>query len=160
MGRQPKGRSLCPGIVKNFLFSTSSRPALGCNQHPTQWVPGALSSEVKGPGREADYSPPTSIEITYFVSQLFTRGKYTLYKVAYMTIKYLNINIVFKHLYSFYTQYIQSTMQLFPLSLLLTTCFGGKRPSWEWFVLLAEYIVYDIWFLLFRRHKTLGLNLN
>jgi hypothetical protein len=32
-----------PGRVKNFLFSTSSSPALGSTQPPIQWVPGALS---------------------------------------------------------------------------------------------------------------------
>jgi hypothetical protein len=40
-----------PGRVKNFLFSMSSRPALGPTQHPIQWVPG-----VKWPGCEADHS--------------------------------------------------------------------------------------------------------
>jgi hypothetical protein len=48
------------GRVKNFLFSTSSRPALGATQPPIQWVPGALSPGVKQPVREADHSPPTS----------------------------------------------------------------------------------------------------
>jgi hypothetical protein len=28
-----------------------------------QWVTGALSSGVKLPGREADHSPPTSVEV-------------------------------------------------------------------------------------------------
>jgi hypothetical protein len=31
---------------------------------PIQWVPGALSPGVKGPGREADSSHPTSAEVT------------------------------------------------------------------------------------------------
>jgi hypothetical protein len=31
--------------------------ALGLTQPPIQWVPGALSLEVKRPGREADHSP-------------------------------------------------------------------------------------------------------
>jgi hypothetical protein len=35
----------------------------GFTQPPIQWVPGALSSAVKRPGREADHSPPTSVEI-------------------------------------------------------------------------------------------------
>jgi hypothetical protein len=30
---------------------------------PIQWVPGALSSGVKRPGREVDHSPPTSAEV-------------------------------------------------------------------------------------------------
>jgi hypothetical protein len=28
-----------------------------------QWIPGALSPEVKGPGREVDHSPPTIAEV-------------------------------------------------------------------------------------------------
>jgi hypothetical protein len=43
-----------PGGVKDFNFSTSSRPALGLNQ----WVPG-----VKRPESEADHSPPGSAEV-------------------------------------------------------------------------------------------------
>jgi hypothetical protein len=57
-----RGRSSSPGRVKNFLFSTSSRPALGSTQPPIQWVPGALFPGVKRPGREADHSPPASAE--------------------------------------------------------------------------------------------------
>jgi hypothetical protein len=51
-----------PGRVKNFLFSTSSRSALGLTQLSTQWVPGALSEGLKRPRREADHSP-TSAEV-------------------------------------------------------------------------------------------------
>jgi hypothetical protein len=49
--------SSSPGRVKNFLFSTSSRPALGPTQPPMQRVLGALSPGVKQPVREADHSP-------------------------------------------------------------------------------------------------------
>jgi hypothetical protein len=59
-----EGRSSSPGKVKNFLFSTSSRTALGLTQPPIQWVPGALSPAVKRLEREADHSPPTSAEAT------------------------------------------------------------------------------------------------
>jgi hypothetical protein len=52
-----------PGMVKNFLFSTSSRAALGSTQPPIEWVPGALFPGESFPGREADYSPPTSAEV-------------------------------------------------------------------------------------------------
>jgi hypothetical protein len=58
-----RSRSLSPGRVKNFHFSTSSRPALRSTQPPIQWVPGALSTGVKRSGREADHSPPTSAEV-------------------------------------------------------------------------------------------------
>jgi hypothetical protein len=56
-------RSSRPGRVKNFLFSKSSRLALGSTQPPIQWVPGALSPWVKRPGREADHSPATSTKV-------------------------------------------------------------------------------------------------
>jgi hypothetical protein len=52
---RPRSRSLSPGRV-NFLFSTSSRPALGSTQPPSQWVPGAISQVVKRPGRKVDYT--------------------------------------------------------------------------------------------------------
>jgi hypothetical protein len=37
---RPRGRSSSPGRVKNFLFSTSSRPALVPTQPPSRWVAG------------------------------------------------------------------------------------------------------------------------
>jgi hypothetical protein len=43
------------GMVKNFLYSTSSTPALGPIQPPIKWVPGAPSPEVKRPGSEANH---------------------------------------------------------------------------------------------------------
>jgi hypothetical protein len=46
-----------------LLFTTASRPALGPNQPPIQWVPGAFSPGVKRPGREADHSPPSTAEV-------------------------------------------------------------------------------------------------
>jgi hypothetical protein len=60
---RPRGRSSSPGRVKNFIFSTLSRPALGSTQAHIQWVTEALSPGVKRPGHEADYSPPTTAEV-------------------------------------------------------------------------------------------------
>jgi hypothetical protein len=51
------GRSSNPGRVKKFLFSTSSRPALGSTQPPIQRIQGTL----KRPGRKADHSPTASV---------------------------------------------------------------------------------------------------
>jgi hypothetical protein len=60
---RPRGRSWSPSKVKNFLFPMSSRPALGSTQPPIQWIKGSLSPGLKGPGREADHSPPASAEV-------------------------------------------------------------------------------------------------
>jgi hypothetical protein len=54
---------LSPGRGKNFLFSRSSRPALGPTQPPIQRVLGTLSPGVKRLGCEADHSPPASAEV-------------------------------------------------------------------------------------------------
>jgi hypothetical protein len=48
------GLSLIPGRRKIFLFSTTSRPALGPTQPHIQWVLKALSLRRKRQGREAD----------------------------------------------------------------------------------------------------------
>jgi hypothetical protein len=45
-----------------FFFTTASRPDLGPTQLPIQWVPRALSRELKKLGREADHSPPSNAE--------------------------------------------------------------------------------------------------
>jgi hypothetical protein len=66
-----RGRRSSPFKVKNFLFSTSSRPALGSIQPPIQWVLGALSPRAKRPGREADHSHPASAEVKAIQEQLY-----------------------------------------------------------------------------------------
>jgi hypothetical protein len=48
---------------KIFLFSTASRPVVGPTHSPIQWILGAVSPGVKGQGREADHSPPSSAEV-------------------------------------------------------------------------------------------------
>jgi hypothetical protein len=60
---RPRGRSSSPGGSKNFHFSMSSSPSLGSTESPIQWVQGALSPDVKQPGRETDHSLPSSGEI-------------------------------------------------------------------------------------------------
>jgi hypothetical protein len=50
-------------MIKNFLFSTSFKPALRPTQSPIQWVPGDLSPGVKRQGREADHSSPASSKV-------------------------------------------------------------------------------------------------
>jgi hypothetical protein len=56
------GRISSPVRVKNFLFSTASRPALVSTQSPIQCVSEVLSPGVKRQGREADHLPPASVE--------------------------------------------------------------------------------------------------
>jgi hypothetical protein len=46
-----------------YFFTAASRKALGPNQPPIQWEPGALSLGVKRPGREADHSTTSSAEV-------------------------------------------------------------------------------------------------
>jgi hypothetical protein len=46
-----------------FLFTIVSRPTLGPKKPPTQWVPGALTLGLKRLGREADHSPPSTIDV-------------------------------------------------------------------------------------------------
>jgi hypothetical protein len=48
---------------KDFLFSSTSVPALGFTQPPLQSAPGAVSLVVKRPGCDADHTPPPSAEI-------------------------------------------------------------------------------------------------
>jgi hypothetical protein len=52
-----------PGGLGIFLFNTASRTALGPIQPTIQWIKGALSLGVKRPGREADHSPPSNLEV-------------------------------------------------------------------------------------------------
>jgi hypothetical protein len=42
---RPKGRSSSLGKVKNLLFSTMLRPAVGSTQLLMQWVPGGTTVE-------------------------------------------------------------------------------------------------------------------
>jgi hypothetical protein len=49
--------------VARMMEFLRTRMALGPTQPPIQWVPGALSLEVKRQGREADHSPPYSAEV-------------------------------------------------------------------------------------------------
>jgi hypothetical protein len=51
------------GRVKCFLFSTSSRQALGLVQPPIRWKTETVSKELKWPGREADNSLATSADM-------------------------------------------------------------------------------------------------
>jgi hypothetical protein len=55
---RPMGRSSSTGSVKNFHFFISSRPILGPNQPPIEWVAG-----VKRNWRKTDHSPSTSAEV-------------------------------------------------------------------------------------------------
>jgi hypothetical protein len=60
---RPRGRSSRTGRVKDFLFSTAFRLALG----PPNLLPnaywGLFPRGGKRPGREADHSTPASVEV-------------------------------------------------------------------------------------------------
>jgi hypothetical protein len=61
-GRQ--GLDSLQGRGRDFvLFATASRQALGSTQPHIQWVPEDRPSGVKRPRREADHSPPPSVEV-------------------------------------------------------------------------------------------------
>jgi hypothetical protein len=47
----------------NLLLTTVSRPALGTNQPPIQWIPGVPNLVVKRQGIEATHSPPSNAEL-------------------------------------------------------------------------------------------------
>jgi hypothetical protein len=59
-------RARLPGFEsrqkQNFLLSTASRPTLWPTQPLIKWIPVITSLGVKGPGHEANYSPPPSAE--------------------------------------------------------------------------------------------------
>jgi hypothetical protein len=56
---RPRGRSSSPGKIKNFLFSTSCRSAMGS----TQRVGGDLAPGIKRPEREASHTLPSRAEV-------------------------------------------------------------------------------------------------
>jgi hypothetical protein len=62
-GYELDGCGSIPGNGKVFLFFIASRPALRPTQPPGQWVPGAVSVEVKQPWHEADHSTPSGAEV-------------------------------------------------------------------------------------------------
>jgi hypothetical protein len=63
MGYGPDGQGAIPNRSKIFLLSIAFRLALGPTQPPIQWTLGAISPWVNWPGREADYSLPSSTEV-------------------------------------------------------------------------------------------------
>jgi hypothetical protein len=54
------------------LFATTCRLSLGTTQPSLQWIPGAISPGVKQPGREANNSPRSSVEIKNTLSYTST----------------------------------------------------------------------------------------
>jgi hypothetical protein len=63
-----------------FLFTTTSRLALGPTQPPIQLVAGPLSLGVKRPGLEAGHSPSPSAEVKEWV-ELYLRSPIHLHGV-------------------------------------------------------------------------------
>jgi len=51
-------------VLDNFPFTTFlSTPNLGPTKPPIKWIPEALSLGIKRPVREADHSPPSTVEV-------------------------------------------------------------------------------------------------
>jgi len=59
-------------VAGNFSLHYHVQTGLGPTQPPIQWVPGALSPRIKRPGREANYSPPSSAEVKNAWSHIYT----------------------------------------------------------------------------------------
>ena len=55
---------VCRKEKQIFIFTTSSKSALGTNQPPMQWVPSAVWLEIKRQRREAVISPPRNAKVT------------------------------------------------------------------------------------------------
>jgi hypothetical protein len=55
-----------------FLYPVAPRAALGLTQPPIQRETGAVSLGVKRPGREADHSPPNTVEVKNWWSYIST----------------------------------------------------------------------------------------
>jgi hypothetical protein len=49
-----------PAGTRDYFFCTESRPTLGSNLPPVQWILGPPFSAVKWSGHEADHSPSSS----------------------------------------------------------------------------------------------------
>jgi len=61
-----------PAYAKTFLHSRSSRLTAISTQPSIQWVPGALSLEVKWSEREADHLPQSSAKAKWECSYSYT----------------------------------------------------------------------------------------
>jgi hypothetical protein len=88
-------KSSSPGRDKNFLFSMTSRPALGSTQPPIQLVPGALSPGVKRPRREAHRSPAVSAEVKKMLIYTSTPRDFTFFFFTFTLATATNMNSQF-----------------------------------------------------------------
>jgi hypothetical protein len=64
------------------VFFAASSQVLRPTQPPIQWIPGALSLGVKRPGRETDYSHPSSAEVKECV-ELYLHSSKRLHGVVF-----------------------------------------------------------------------------
>jgi hypothetical protein len=87
-----------------FLFSTTSRMALGPTQPPSQWVPEALSLGVKWPGCDADHSPPSTAKVMKCVELYFHSSNMPPWHGAQLQKKKHRDNFTFTFTFTFKQQ--------------------------------------------------------
>jgi hypothetical protein len=63
MGYKLNGRDSIPDKWKEYYFVRGVQTGSGAHPASIQWVPGALSLELKRPEREADHSRPFDAEV-------------------------------------------------------------------------------------------------
>jgi len=100
-------------LIILWSSSTASRTAVGTTQYPLQWILGSLFVEVKRPGREADHSSPSSVEVNAW--------RYT----SAPPIRFMEWCLVkhrdnFAFTFNFYSLFISLTLILFSLSVRLS----------------------------------------
>jgi hypothetical protein len=71
IGRGIEIRFQAGATACSFLHNVQT-PLWTPTHPPIQWTPGALSPEVKWPGRESDHSPPSGTEVNNEWSYTFT----------------------------------------------------------------------------------------
>jgi hypothetical protein len=152
-----------PSMVKDFLFSTSSRSTLGSTQPPIQWVLGAISPGVKRTGREADHLTPTNAEVKKtwvytstspyaFIAKClinYAQGQFYLYLqwlfgvymepfILYYNILLINFTLLYAWDYMYLLQYIIHAAARVRVRAACGFC-GGKSDTGAGFLRVLQF---------------------